>query len=44
MTSACAKGCFDTNVSTSRMICTDMTPTKFFHTSFQTSVLWYAAT
>lgn len=44
MTSACANGCFATNVSTSLIICTDITPTRCFHTSFQTSVLWYAAT
>jgi len=44
ITSASAKGCVATKLSTSRMICTEITPTTCFHASFHMGSAWYAAT
>ena len=44
ITSFSAKGCSATKASTSRMICTEMTPTRCFHASFQIAWHWYADT
>ena len=44
ITSASANAFDVTNPSTSRMICTDITPARYFHASFQITGLWYAAT
>jgi len=44
ITSLSANGVFATNDSISRMICTEITPTRCFQTSFQIVGAWYDAT